>query len=134
MTYTDELYRNKKWYLAHEILYIEIDDISDQESFPIWENLILIKADNPEEAFEKAMINGRNSEAPITIHGVSGYLRFKGLKDLILIYDELEDGAELEWMEYEVNKEKLSQIVRTKQDMHAFTLKKRFEESQSELE
>jgi hypothetical protein len=134
MNYIDELYSHKKWYLAHEILFIEVDDASSQESFPVWENLILIKANNPEEAFEKAMINGRNSEEPVTIQGVNGYLRFKGLKDLILINDDLEDGAELEWIEYEVDKDKLNQLVRAKQDMHAFTLRKKFEESQAESE
>jgi hypothetical protein len=134
MTYIDDLYKNKKWYLAHEILYIEVNEALNQESFWVWENLVLIQADNPEEALDKAMINGQNSEGPVEIHGIKGYLTFKGLKNLILIYDELEDGAELEWMEYEVNKEKLEQMVRTKQDMHAFNLKKSFEKSQSALE
>ena len=134
MTYIDDLYKNKKWYLAHEILYIEVNEALNQESFWVWENLILIQADNPEEALDKAMINGQNSEGPVEIHGIKGYLTFKGLKNLILIYDELEDGAELEWMEYEVNKEKLEQMVRTKQDMQAFNLKKSFEKSQSVLE
>ncbi|MDQ3687978.1 MAG: DUF4288 domain-containing protein [Acidobacteriota bacterium] len=123
MNYQSDLYKDRKWYLAYEILCIEAEDTSTPEIITVWENLILIKANDPEEAFSKAMQHGFDSEDEIEVDGRRGRLKFKGLKNLVLIYDELEDGAEIEWREYEVKKDELTNLMKAKQDMHAFNPK-----------
>jgi hypothetical protein len=108
------------WYICHEILYFELADPSEQQEFLVWENLILIRAQNPEEAYQKAMQHGSYSEEEVTINGKKGYCKFKGLRTLMPIYEEIEDGAEVEWMEYNVSKEKLETLVEPKGKLQAF--------------
>jgi hypothetical protein len=111
---------DRSWYLSYEILYFELEKPLAQEKYQVWENLILIRAASPEEAYEKAMKHGFDSEDNVKIDGQKGRCKFKGLKDLVRIYDDLEDGAELVWQEYELEKNQLEIAVKTKQDLHAF--------------
>jgi Domain of unknown function (DUF4288) len=112
--------KTKAWYIAHEILSFEMDDRAGQEECLIWENLILIQAVGAEEAYEKAMAHGKLHDSPIKIDEKSGRCIFKGLKDLVFIYDELEDGAELEWKRYQVDWENLDALITPKEELHAF--------------
>ena len=50
-----------KWYVAHVIMYVKFKD-GNQDHYPIWENLHLIKASPPEKALDKADECGRLSE------------------------------------------------------------------------
>src|SRR5581483_5489081 len=50
-----------KWYVAHVILYVKFKD-GEQDHYPIWENLYLIKASSPKKAWEKADECGRLEE------------------------------------------------------------------------
>jgi len=120
MTYRSELYKTRQWYISHEILYAEHDDQKIDEPSPVWENLILIQANGPEEAYEKAMEHGRMSENEIQINGKQGHFKFCGLKDLMLVYDELEDGAELEWYEMELTRAQAKKLTKPKELLHAF--------------
>jgi|SRR5882762_3240235 len=115
-----DLWSDRLWYLSYEILYFELENPLAQDKCQIWENLILIRAASPEEAYEKAMKHGFDSEDNVKIDGQKGRCKFKGLKDLVRIYDDLEDGAELVWQEYELEKNQLETSVKTKQDLHAF--------------
>jgi len=118
----DTLNSDTKWYLAYEILYFETDDSPEGQPYLVWENLILIEASNPEEAYKKAMKHGYDNEHEVRIDGRKGHCRFKGLKDLVKIYDELEDGSEIEWREYEVDRAGLDALIKHKHDFHAFKL------------
>jgi hypothetical protein len=109
-----------KWYLSYEILYYELTPPSEQEKYTVWENLVLIKADSPEEAFEKAMRHGSMSEGNVKKGDQRAVCKFKGLKNLIKIYEEIGDGAEIEWKEYELNRDKLESIIPEKERLHAF--------------
>jgi hypothetical protein len=120
MSKNSSLYEDVKWYLSYEILYFESDDPLKQQDYLVWENLVLIKADSPEEAYDKAVRHGLSSEEEVTINGQPGRCKFKGLKDLIKIYEEIEDGAEIEWREYEVSKNSLNTLTIDKKKMHAF--------------
>jgi hypothetical protein len=112
---------NLTWYLSHEILSFELEDQSTyQERVPLWENLVLIKADGAEEAYDKAMQHGLASEGTVTIDGRIGRCRFKGLKELSRIYEEIADGAEIEWREYELSKDAIDQLLLPKDKLHAF--------------
>jgi hypothetical protein len=120
MTYRSELYQTRQWYISHEILCAEPYDQETDEPLTVWENLILIRANSPEEAYEKANQHGRDSEEEIRIDEKKGRHRFVGLKDLVLIYDDLEDGAELEWHEMELTRAQAKELTKQKEQLHAF--------------
>lgn len=120
MQYLQKLYKETKWYVAHEILSLEPDQPLEDERLEVWENLILIRANGPEEAYLKAIAHGYANESEILIGGNKGKVRFKGLRQLFLVYDELEDGAELEWHGMELTQEQIDGILKRKEDLHAF--------------
>lgn len=109
------------WYLAYEILYFEYADVTLQDDYLVWENLRLINAETPEIAYEKAIRYGKDSEEELEINESKGYCKFLGLKKLIPIYEDFEDGAEIEWKEYEVSKSKLAGLIVPKEELQAFT-------------
>jgi len=108
------------WYLSREIIYFEFADQTNQDEYQVWENLILINAQDPEEAYQKALKHGFDSEGEVTIDGRKGRSRFKGLKTLIPVYEDIEDGAEIEWLEYVIGKDELESLVKPKEDLPAF--------------
>lgn len=120
MKHTDELYAASKWYLSKEIHVIELQGVVSQDTYPVWENHVLIHADGPEEAYRKALQHGQDHDGDVTLDGQPARFRFKGLRDLVFIYDELEDGAEIEWLEYETRGEDVESLIRTPELMHAF--------------
>ena len=123
MSYSSELYKTRKWYISHEILGFEKSNKNEvAEHLTIWENLILIRANDPEEAYQKSIAHGRLQEEPVEIDGEEGYCKFLGLKNLFLIYDQIEDGIELEWYEREISVNELSTIIKIKENLHAFNL------------
>ena len=119
-SYRSELYQTRQWYISHEILCAETSDQETDDPLTVWENLILIQANSPDEAYEKAMKHGRDSEEEIRVNGKKGYHRFVGLKDLVLVYDQIEDGAELEWHEMQLTKAQVDEMVQEKSQLHAF--------------
>src|SRR5215475_3174036 len=108
------------WYLSREIIYFEFADQADQKEYQVWENLILIKAQNPEEAYQKALKHGFDNEESVTIDGRQGWCKFKGLRSLVAVYEDIEDGAEIEWREYIVEKDMLESLVKAKENLPAF--------------
>ena len=122
MTHSNKILKTRNWYIAHEILYFEpkLPRKSKGTEWTVWENLILIKAKSPQQAYQKAIEHGRASEQAVRIDGEEGLCRFRGLRDLTLVYDELEDGAELEWRVLRISPGKLDRLVTTKQKMEAF--------------
>ena len=91
-----------------------------------WENLIIIKADNPEEAYTKALEQGKLHEESGEMWETSnekqkGGWRFEGLRNLLPIYEELEDGAEIVWKEYENRSiKKVKSWVKQKEELEVF--------------
>ena len=82
-----------KWYVAE--LVVEITVEGDGRNV-VHKNLMLIRADSPEEAYRKAVALGNQAE--VSYQNPSGMLvktRFWGLSELAVIHDELADGAEL---------------------------------------
>jgi|SRR5579862_2374913 len=82
-----------KWYLAEIVQQITVE--GDPRNV-VHTNLVLVRADSPEEAYEKAMELGTAGNQSYENPG--GYrvtFRFRGLRDLNVIHDELEHGAEL---------------------------------------
>jgi hypothetical protein len=86
-----------KWYLAEIVEQITVE--GDPRNI-VHTNLVLVRADSPEEAYQKAMELGaageRSYENP---EGQCVTFRFRGLHDLNVIHDILEHGAELIYWE-----------------------------------
>jgi hypothetical protein len=111
------------WYVAHELLYFvrkKEKNRAKNQKVVVWENLVLINARSAEQAYRKAMKHGRLSEENVRINGDEGYCKFKGLRDLVLIYNELEDGTELEWHDMRLSAAELDRITKPKSQMQAF--------------
>ncbi len=122
MTHSEHILKARNWYIAHEILYFEpkLRQKSKVTERTVWENLILIKAKNPRQAYQKAIEHGRASEQAVRIDGEDGLCKFRGLRDLTLVYDKLEDGAELEWRVLRISPGKIGRLVTRKEKLQAF--------------
>jgi uncharacterized protein DUF4288 len=87
-----------KWYLA------EIAEAITVEGDPrtvVHTNMVLIRADSPDEAYNKSLALGKSRETSYeNIEGRKVTLKFKGLHDLNVVYEELDDGAELIYSEH----------------------------------
>jgi len=83
----------------------------------------LVKAKNPDEAYRKALKIGKSEEQEyLNTEGDSVKFTFEGLTSLLPIYEELEDGSELEWSEFENRSvKKIKSWVKSKQDLEVFS-------------
>jgi hypothetical protein len=50
-----------RWFAAHIVMVVELKD-TEQDHFPAWENIVLVKAATEAEAYRKAEALGRNDE------------------------------------------------------------------------
>lgn len=97
------------WYVAsllHRLEWFDEDTDNLNRRCLAWENQILIKANDPEEAYAKAVEHGNRHERSGEMwksddEEQKGRWQFEGLTSLLPIYDELEDGAEITWTEHE---------------------------------
>jgi hypothetical protein len=113
--------KDMEWFLADMIQELKVGDATDST---VWINTHLIKASTPEEAYEKAVNHGkiyesswRNSEGEQVVS------RFRGLRDLLLIYEALEDGAEIMWEEQEdVSEQDIQEMVKPRELLGAIEL------------
>ena len=49
------------WFAAHVIMYVAFKD-GAQETYPVWENVILVEADTEDAGFAKAEVYARQTE------------------------------------------------------------------------
>lgn len=116
------------WWLAVLLIRYQErgEDLSDQQRRCVtWENTILIKAGDREEAYRKAVRRGRleHSEGWDCIDEVTrkkGRWVFEGLASLMPVYERLTDGAEILWHEHRVSVKRVKSLVRAKKDLEAF--------------
>ena len=82
----------------------------------------LIRADSPEKAYDKAIELGQDSEMNYeNTDGKQVEISFLGLTDLSVIYEELEDGAELSFQEdVGITEEELAQMLTEKENLSVF--------------
>ena len=107
-----------KWFIAEIVEEITVED--DPRNV-VHVNYNLIRADNPEEAYEKSMELGRNGETDYdNSEGKHVRIRFVGLRNLSVMYDELEDGAELMYEERVVSPNELESCVVQKGKLDIF--------------
>ena len=111
------------WYLgSYLIRFIETKSTKNndpEERFLSWENTVLIRANNLDEAYEKVVAIGNDQTEPY-LGGPDGtpvQWVFEGITDLLPIYEQLEDGAEIAWAEHAPRKLKnLQKMVRQKDE------------------
>ena len=108
-----------KWYLAEIIEQITVD--GDLRNV-VHTNLVLVRADSPEDAYEKAMELGRAGEQSYeNPDGKRVTFRFRGLRDLNVIHGGLEHGAELIYSEdVDVDESDICKWVTPKEDLGIF--------------
>lgn len=89
-----------------------------------WENTILIKASTREQAFRKAVRQGKlmeGMEAWDEGSGRKGAWLFEGLTSLLPIYQPLADGMELFWVEHAGRTvRKIRALVKNKKNLEVF--------------
>ena len=75
-----------KSYAAHAVLVIEFKE-GDQDEYPVWENVYLISAGTPEQAFERAQERAKEDEGDshgtFTWDGRPATFRFVGIRKLL---------------------------------------------------
>ena len=113
------------WYVgSYLVRFIEIADTAkdDPEArFLSWENTVLVKASDLDEAYDKVEKIGFEHTEPYKggDGGVDVQWVFEGVTELLPVYEELEDGAEIMWTERNSTKLKnLRALVRSKGQFH----------------
>lgn len=108
-----------QWYLADVVLEMTV---SGDARNVVHVNMHLVEANSPEQAYEKAMALGRDAEYVYSnMDGAEVRVTFRGLQDLNVIHDKLEDGAELAYSEsIAVPEAKLQSKVRPKEELGVF--------------
>lgn len=111
------------WYVgSYLIRFTELEhDKNDdpEERFSSWENTVIVKAKDLDEAYDKIVEIAKLDTAPYKggPDGVPVQWVFEGITELLPIYDELEDGAEIMWAEYNPRKLKnLKKLVSAKNE------------------
>lgn len=83
----------EKWFVAEIVEEISVED--DPRNL-VHLNLVLVQASSPDEAYERACQLGNCGETTYrNPDGKKVTVRFRGLAELVAVYDELEHGAEL---------------------------------------
>lgn len=108
-----------KWYLAEIVNEITVE--GDPRNV-VHTNLVLVRADSPNEAYEKALDLGKGGETFFqNPAGKRVDIKFFGLHSLNVIYDELEHGAELSFHEkISMRAEELRKWIRPKEKLAVF--------------
>ncbi len=107
------------WYLAEILMETRFD--GDYENI-IYNNLTLVRADSPEEAYQKALLLGKEGELIYdNTDGKKVNVTFRGLRNLHVIHDEIEHGSEILYEKYEgVSEDDLAKMIKPKEQLNLF--------------
>jgi hypothetical protein len=99
------------WFAAHLVMYVKLKD-QPQDRFPLWENIVLVKAVSEDEAFAKAEQRGREEEGDddgsFRWAGNPARWVFAGVRKLTTCQDADKrptDGTEVSFTEMEIHSE-----------------------------
>ena len=112
--------KDTEWYLADIVLEINVEDETENV---LHINTTLINAHSPEEAYEKAIALGQESEDEPYENPNEKMVTttFKGLNNLDVIHDKLEHGAELFYCEHgNIPKDKIKNYITSKENLAVF--------------
>lgn len=110
------------WYVVSYLLrFVELADPGNEDPkkrFSAWENTVLVKALTLDEAFAKATKIARAEAKPYRGgEGVPVKWTFEGITNVLPVYEEIADGAEIMWESHAPRKLKtLRTWVRKKQE------------------
>lgn len=84
---------NTEWYVAELVMEITVEGDSRNV---VHQDLVLVRADSADEAYEKAIKFGKDAETSYgNPSGKAVEHKFRGLSKLEELNEELEDGAEI---------------------------------------
>ena len=111
--------KGARWYLADVVLEHVIEG---ERRNLVHVNTHLVEAASPGEAYKKANKLGREHQLRyLNTDGMRVRMKFRGLRELNVIHDDLEDGAELSYEEaVAVSESKLKRWVRPKKELGVF--------------
>ena len=99
------------WYAAHILMYVKRKN-KLRGKIPVWENIVLIKAESEASAYDKAQLRGKQDEGDddgtFRWQGEPATWVFAGVRKLTLCEDPERrpgDGSEISYTEMEVNSE-----------------------------
>ena len=112
--------QNKDWYIVEIIEKLEPvarDETNDLRRVTTWGNCHLIKAESKEEAYNKAEKIGKEGEYNF-INADKREMEwiYVGIGDVLLIHEDIEDGAEIMWTDYgAISNRRALRIARSKE-------------------
>ena len=111
------------WYIGTYLSrFIEMQDQLNDEpesKFATWENTVIVKASSLDEAYDKVEAIGVEHAKPYKggKEAIPVQWQYMGIIELVPIYEELEDGAEIMWASNHPRKLKnLKCLVKTKNE------------------
>ena len=109
-----------EWFIGE---LVEEFQAADQPENLVHINTILIQADSPEVAYEKAITLGESANRVFTnSDGVDVRVTFRGLRGLYPVHDRLEDGAELLYEKREgMSDDAIAKPVKPKEELAVFS-------------
>jgi len=114
---------NGKWFWAWLVQMTVAKSQMRNLSAPteVWKNLVLIQAKDADEALQKALNIGKSesgdSRGTLRLNGKPAITRFLGISDLGLIYDDLDDGAEILWQLKKCSQKTARSLVASKNSL-----------------
>lgn len=100
------------WYAAHLVMFARLKGNVRQQTFPVWENIVLIEADSEDEAMKNAEQHGHEEEGDDdgTFRWASKPAEwvFAGVRKITLCQDSQKrpkNGTELSYTELELGSE-----------------------------
>jgi Domain of unknown function (DUF4288) len=113
-----------EWYLAELVMKIAV---AGDPRFVVHQNLTLIRAGSPDEAYEKALSFGKAGEDSYdNPDGKVVQISFEGISDLTEIYEDLEDGSELAFKEVVgLSEEQMRALILPRDRLPAFLPRRR---------
>ena len=111
------------WFIGSYLLrFVELGEEGNDDPearFLSWENTILVKACDITEAYEKVVKSAKKEIEPYKggPTGVPVQWVFEGVTELLPVYEQLADGAEVMWRESKPRKLKnLRKMVRSREE------------------
>jgi hypothetical protein len=110
---------NAEWFLAEIVQEIRVTGCKRNI---VQLNFVIIHASSPEAAYDRAHKFGKKGNMSYTNEkGKRVSIRFRGLRNLDVIYDPLEDGCEIMFDEkLGVTEAGIKKLVRPKKNMEVF--------------
>ncbi|NEO86803.1 MAG: DUF4288 domain-containing protein [Spirulina sp. SIO3F2] len=108
-----------KWYIAEIVMECTVEG---EPRNVVHINILLVRADSPEEAFERAEALGKSDEDSYSNpQNQKVTWSYCGLRDLNVVHDELEHGAELLFEEeIGVSADNLQEMITEKSELNVF--------------